>query len=49
MTGLNHKLEDYYHTRKDSCDNLDAEGLENCYKATVTMLWEIDSGALDHS
>ena len=49
VTGLNHKLEDYYHTRKDSCDNLDAEGLENCYKATVTMLREIDSGALDQS
>ena len=49
VTGLNHKLEDYYHTRRDSYDNLDAEGLENCYKATVTMLREFDSGALDQS
>ncbi len=49
VTGLNHKLEDYYHTRKDSWDNLDPEGLENCYKATVTMLREIDSGVLDRS
>ncbi len=47
VTGLNHKLEDYYHTRKDSWDNLDPEGLENCYKVTVTMLREIDSGVLD--
>ena len=47
VTGLNHKLEDYYHTRRDSYDNLDTEGLENCYKATVTMLREIESGVLD--
>ncbi len=47
VTGLNHKLEDYYHTRRDSYDNLDAEGLENCFKATVTMLREIDAGVLE--
>ena len=49
VTGLNHKLEDYYHTRRDTCDNLDEEGLENCYKATVRMLERIDAGALDPS
>ncbi len=38
VTGLNHVLEDYYHTRRDSCDNMNAEGLENCYKATVTLI-----------
>lgn len=38
VTGLSHKLENYYHTRRDSCDNLDAQGLENCYKATIQML-----------
>lgn len=38
ITGLSHKLEDYYHTRRDSFDNLNAEGLENCYKATVAFL-----------
>ena len=47
VTGLNHKLEDYYHTRRDTSDNLNTEGLENCYKATVRMLKLIDSGILE--
>ena len=47
ITGLNHKLEDYYHTRKDSWDNLNEEGLDNCYRATVRMLERIDRGAVD--
>ena len=47
ITGLNHKLEDYYHTRRDTWDNLNAEGLENCYRATVGILEMIDGGALD--
>ncbi len=47
VTGLNHKLEDYYHTRRDSYDNLDRTGLENCYRATVRLLEELDRGALD--
>lgn len=42
ITGLSHKLEDYYHTRKDTWNNLDTEGLENCYKAVVTMLGQMD-------
>ena len=44
ITGLNHKLEDYYHTRKDSYDNLNAEGIENCYKALVHTICLIDGG-----
>ena len=47
ITGLSHKLEDYYHTRRDTWNNLNKEGLENCYKATVQMLWDIDHGKLD--
>ena len=47
ITGLNHKLEDYYHTRKDSCNNLNEEGLENCYRATVRFLELVDQGILD--
>jgi len=47
ITGLNHRLESYYHTRKDSCDNLDPKGLENCYAASVCLLEEIEKGALD--
>ena len=38
ITGLSHMLEDYYHTRRDTCDSLDERGLENCYIATVKML-----------
>ncbi len=47
VTGLNHKLEDYYHTRRDTCDNLNTEGLENCYRATVCFLAAADRGDLD--
>ena len=42
VTGLSHKLEDYYHTRRDTWDNLNSEGLENCYIATVKLLENID-------
>ena len=42
VTGLSHRLEDYYHTRRDSYDNLNEEGLENCYKAAVTLLGRLD-------
>ena len=44
VTGLNHKLEDYYHTRRDTSDNLDPAGLENCYRATVMLVGMMDSG-----
>ena len=47
VTGLNHRLEDYYHTRRDTWDNLDPQGLDNCYRATVRMLERIDAGELD--
>lgn len=47
VTGLNHRLEDYYHTRRDTWDNLNPEGLENCYRATVQLLGLIEEGALD--
>ena len=43
ITGLSHRLEDYYHTRKDSCDNLDEEGLENCYKAAICFLQNMEN------
>ena len=38
ITGLSHNLENYYHTRRDSCNNLDEDGLENCYLATVRFI-----------
>ena len=49
VTGLNHRLEDYYHTRRDTWDNLDPEGLENCYRAAVAALGRIDRGELDET
>ena len=42
ITGLSHKLEDYYHTRRDSYDNLDETGLENCYRATIRFIEKIE-------
>ncbi len=38
ITGLSHKLEDYYHTRRDTYDHLDRAGLENCYLAAVRFI-----------
>ena len=38
VTGLNHVLEDYYHTRMDSYDHLNEEGLEICISATVALI-----------
>ena len=46
ITGLNHVLEDYYHTRRDTSDNLNEEGLENCYKATVRLIENIEQTGL---
>ncbi|MBQ8028628.1 MAG: M20/M25/M40 family metallo-hydrolase [Clostridia bacterium] len=45
ITGLNHKLESYYHTRRDTYDNMNAEGLANCYAASVKVLEMFDNGA----
>lgn len=42
ITGLSHILEDYYHTRRDSYDNLNAEGLENCIRATIAFVDNLD-------
>ena len=46
ITGLNHKLEDYYHTRHDTYDNMNLEGLANCYAATVKTLELFDAGEM---
>ena len=45
ITGLSHKLEDYYHTRRDSFDNLNETGLENCYRATIQLIEDMDKRA----
>ncbi|MBQ7542281.1 MAG: M20/M25/M40 family metallo-hydrolase [Clostridia bacterium] len=45
VTGLNHNLENYYHTRRDTYDNMNEEGLENCYAVSVKVLEMFDAGA----
>lgn len=45
ITGLNHKLENYYHTRRDTYDNMNLEGLAGCYAASVKALEMFDNGA----
>lgn len=47
ITGLNHKLESYYHTRKDTYTNMNKQGLANCYAASVKALEIFDSGKYD--
>lgn len=45
ITGLNHKLESYYHTRRDSYDNMNEQGLADCFAASVKALEMFDNGA----
>lgn len=45
ITGLNHKLERYYHTRLDSWDNLNEEGIGNCFAVSVKVLEKFINGA----
>lgn len=45
ITGLNHKLEDYYHTRRDTYDNINEQGLADCFAISVKALEMFDDGA----
>ncbi len=45
ITGLNHKLESYYHTRKDAPDNMNIDGLADCFAVTIKVLEKFDEGA----
>ena len=45
ITGLNHKLERYYHTRLDTYTNMNKQGIANCFAATVKTLEIFDKGA----
>ena len=47
ITGLNHKIERYYHTRLDSYDYMNKEGLGNCFAASVKVLEMFDNGKID--
>ena len=45
ITGLNHKLESYYHTRRDTYDNMNEQGLADCYAASIKVLEMFDAGS----
>ena len=45
VTGLYHKLEDYYHTRRDTYDNMNEQGLADCFAISVKALEMFDNGA----
>ena len=45
VPGLNHKLEDYYHTRRDTYDNMNLTGLADCFAISVKALEMFDNGA----
>ncbi len=45
ITAMNHNLQDYYHTRKDTVGNLDLQGLADCYEVSVQMLEDYENEA----
>ena len=47
ITGLNHKLENYYHTRRDTYDNMNLQGLADCYAMSVRALEMVDDGVME--
>ena len=44
VTGLNHNLQNYYHTRRDTYDNMNKTGLGDCYAVSVKCLEKIENG-----
>lgn len=44
VTALNHNLQDYYHTVKDSYDNLDSSCLAACFAASVECAALLEEG-----
>ena len=45
ITGLNHNLQNYYHTRRDTYDNMNLDGLADCFAVSVKVLEKFDMGA----
>jgi hypothetical protein len=45
---MSHKLESYYHTRRDTPDQLNEEGLGNCYALLAKLIEMAEQGDLDH-
>lgn len=44
ITAMDHNLQDYYHTRRDTYDNLELKGLADCYEVSVQVLEDFDNG-----
>lgn len=44
ITAMDHNLKNYYHTRRDSYDNLDKECLADCFAISVQVLEDFDNG-----
>ncbi len=44
ITAMDHNLQDYYHTRRDSYDNLDKKCLSDCFEVSVQALEDFDAG-----
>lgn len=44
ITALDHNLQNYYHTRKDTYDNLDKDCLAKCFAVSVKTLEDFDAG-----
>ncbi len=42
VAGMDHHLEDYYHTRRDTCDRIDPEGIGNCFAVMARLLEKMD-------
>lgn len=47
ITGLNHKLESYYHTRLDTYTNMNKQGLADCYAVSCKVLEYIENGYMN--
>lgn len=43
ITAMDHNLKNYYHTRRDSYDNLDLECLANCFAISVQALEDLEN------
>ncbi|MDR0883081.1 MAG: M20/M25/M40 family metallo-hydrolase [Oscillospiraceae bacterium] len=43
ITGMNHNLERYYHTREDSYDNLDLTALADCFAVSTQLLEDLEN------
>ncbi len=44
ITGLDHNLKSYYHTRKDTYTNMNEKGLGECFAITAKVLEKVDDG-----